>query len=184
MENMQYAEAVVKEFLLFRGFTHTLHSFEAEVEADIGHGLQVDRIVDLFFNVYIQRFEADNMVNLMAFLQKSFFSSADERYHSTVRKLEASLNKYYIVNAVQKGRPDRVIHFFERHGDSLLRSGDDWQCWFAVPYMQNPSTDPRFQVYFSKEWLDTLIVSFRNFLAEVFDSIHILYARLQHLGCV
>ncbi|BFI23507.1 WD repeat-containing protein 91 [Marchantia polymorpha subsp. ruderalis] len=173
MESMQYAEAAVKEFLLFRGFTHTLHSFDAEVEADIGHGLQVDRIVDLLFTVYVPRFEADNMINLLAFLQKSFFPSAEERYHITLRKLEASLKKYYIVNAMQKARPDRVIHFFERHADSLLRSGDDWHSWFAIPYMQNPNVDPRFQVYFSKEWLDTLMVSFRNFLSEVFDNIRL-----------
>ncbi|OAE20037.1 hypothetical protein AXG93_2584s1210 [Marchantia polymorpha subsp. ruderalis] len=132
MESMQYAEAAVKEFLLFRGFTHTLHSFDAEVEADIGHGLQVDRIVDLLFTVYVPRFEADNMINLLAFLQKSFFPSAEERYHITLRKLEASLKKYYIVNAMQKARPDRVIHFFERHADSLLRSGDDWHSWFVL----------------------------------------------------
>lgn len=44
----------------------------------------------------------------------------------------------------------------------------------ALPYMKNPSTDPRFQVYFTKEWLDTLILSLRNFLCEVFEGIHIL----------
>lgn len=45
--------------------------------------------------------------------------------------------------------------------------------------MQNPNVDPRFQVYFSKEWLDTLMVSFRNFLSEVFDNIHILEQLIQ-----
>lgn len=39
---MQYAEGVVKEFLLFRGFTHTLQSFESELHADVGNGFQVD----------------------------------------------------------------------------------------------------------------------------------------------
>ncbi|KAG6539952.1 hypothetical protein Mapa_018701 [Marchantia paleacea] len=99
--------------------------------ADIGHGLQVDRIVDLLFTVYVPLFEADNMINLMAFLQKSFFPSAEERYHITVSWGQSFTQKYYIVNAVQKARPDRVIHFFERHGDSLLRSGDDWHSWFG-----------------------------------------------------
>lgn len=41
MDAMQYAEGVVKEFLLFRGFTHTLQSFESELHADVGNGFQV-----------------------------------------------------------------------------------------------------------------------------------------------
>ncbi|CAM6082086.1 unnamed protein product [Calypogeia fissa] len=175
MESMQYAEAVVKEFLLFRGFTHTLNSFDSEVEADVGHGFQVDRIVDLLFTVYVPQFEADNLIKVLVFLQKSLLASADARYHSTFMKLEVALKKYYIVNAVQKGQPDQVLLFFQRHGDSLLRNGrgDDWHGWFAIPYMKHPSIDPRFQVYFSKEWLDTLVVSFRNFLSEVLDGIRL-----------
>lgn len=55
----------------------------------------------------------------------------------------------------------------------------------ALPYMKNPSTDPRFQVYFTKEWLDTLILSLRNFLCEVFEGIHILaYRNVEVKECV
>ncbi|KAJ7561480.1 hypothetical protein O6H91_03G030300 [Diphasiastrum complanatum] len=170
---MHHAEDVVREFLLFRGFTHTLRTFDAELASDHVQGLQVDRIMDLFFTVYIPRFEADKMVNLLAFLNQTFFSPADLEYQSTVRKLDASLKKYYIVYALQKGRPDRIIQFFEHYGDSLLQNGEDWHSWFAIPYVRNPSTDPRFQIYFSKEWLDTLKVSLHNFLCEVFESIRL-----------
>jgi WD repeat-containing protein 91 len=40
--------------------------------------------------------------------------------------------------------------------------------------MKNPSLDPQFRVYYSKEWLDALITSFRNFLSEIFNGTHIL----------
>lgn len=173
MDAMQYAEGVVKEFLLFRGFTHTLQSFESELHADVGNGFQVDRILDLIFMVYVPRFEADKLLNLMGFLDKLFFASADVWYQTTVKKLEASLKRYYLVHALQKGRPDRVLDFYEHYGESFLRTGDDCHAWFALPYMKNPSTDPRFQVYFTKEWLDTLILSLRNFLCEVFEGIQL-----------
>lgn len=44
----------------------------------------------------------------------------------------------------------------------------------AVPYLKNPALDPRFRVFFSKEWFDALLLSFRNFLSEVFNENHIL----------
>lgn len=94
--------------------------------------LQVDRILDLLFMVYVPRFEADKLVELMAFLNKLFFASADVWYQSTVRKLDSSLKRYYIVHALQKGRPDRVLDFYERYGESLLRTGEDWHAWFGT----------------------------------------------------
>uniref|UniRef100_A0A7N2MFZ0 ARMC9 CTLH-like domain-containing protein n=1 Tax=Quercus lobata TaxID=97700 RepID=A0A7N2MFZ0_QUELO len=35
MENIQYAEELVREFLVFRGFTNTLQTFESELGTDI-----------------------------------------------------------------------------------------------------------------------------------------------------
>jgi hypothetical protein len=95
--------------------------------------MQVDRIVDLLFTVYVPRFEFDNLAKLMLFLQQSFLSSADARYHSTFMKLDMALKKYYIVNALQNGQTDEVLSFFQKYGDSLLCNGrdDDWHNWFG-----------------------------------------------------
>ena len=41
MEPMQFAEGAVKEFLLFRGFTASLRSFEAELHSDVSQGFKV-----------------------------------------------------------------------------------------------------------------------------------------------
>ncbi len=49
-----------------------------------------------------------------------------------------------------------------------------------MPYITSPSLDPQFRVYFSKEWSDTLILSFRNFLSGIFNGLHILE---QHVIC-
>uniref|UniRef100_A0A0E0DPM2 Anaphase-promoting complex subunit 4-like WD40 domain-containing protein n=1 Tax=Oryza meridionalis TaxID=40149 RepID=A0A0E0DPM2_9ORYZ len=42
-----------------------------------------------------------------------------------------------------------------------------------MPYITSPSLDPQFRVYFSKEWSDTLILSFRNFLSGIFNGLRI-----------
>jgi WD repeat-containing protein 91 len=40
--------------------------------------------------------------------------------------------------------------------------------------MKNPGLGPQFRVYYSKEWLDALVMSFRNFLSDIFNGTHIL----------
>jgi hypothetical protein len=97
--------------------------------------VQVDRILDLIFMVYVPRFEADKLLNLMGFLDKLFFASADVWYQTTVKKLEASLKRYYLVHALQKGRPDRVLDFYEHYGESFLRTGDDCHAWFGELFL-------------------------------------------------
>lgn len=164
----------MKEFLIFRGFTSTLQTFESELQSDVSSGFKVDRILDLIFKVYVPRFDADKLVRLFAFLNTLFLSSADMWLQETLKKLEDDVRRYYIVHALQKDRPDRVLHFFELYGEYMLRvGGDDWPAWFALPYMKNPSTNANFQVYFSAEWLETLQVSLHNFLCEVFEGIRL-----------
>ncbi|KAK9293154.1 hypothetical protein L1049_021141 [Liquidambar formosana] len=55
--------------------------------------------------------------------------------------------------------------------------GQDWTPWFAIPYLKNPSLDPQFRLYFSKEWYEALHLSVRNFLSEIFNGTHILQNR-------
>ena len=44
----------------------------------------------------------------------------------------------------------------------------------AIPYLTNPTVDPQFRIYFSKEWFDALHLSVRNFLSQMFNGSHIL----------
>ncbi|XP_024989486.1 WD repeat-containing protein 91 homolog isoform X3 [Cynara cardunculus var. scolymus] len=172
MENMNYAEELVREFLFFRGFTSTLQSFEKELATDLGKGFQKDKIFDLIFSVYIPKFQPENLISLLTFF-KQCFSSSETVLIATLSKLEISVLRYYIVYAVQSGRTDKIIEFFGVHGDDLLQRNQDWMSWFAIPYLKNPSLDPLFRVYFSKEWFDALQLSVRNFLSEIFNGTRI-----------
>ncbi|KAK9062336.1 hypothetical protein SSX86_019522 [Deinandra increscens subsp. villosa] len=173
MENMNYAEELVREFLFFRGFTATLQSFEKELSTDIGRGFHKDKIFDLIFSVYIPKFQPQNLISLLTFF-KQCFSSSETLLISTLSKLEISVLRYYIVHAAQSGRNDKIIELFKLHGADLLQRDPDWTSWFAIPYIKNPNLDPLFRVYFSKEWFDALNLSVRNFLSEIFNGTHIL----------
>ncbi|ERN04575.1 hypothetical protein AMTR_s00075p00070220 [Amborella trichopoda] len=169
MDNMQYAEELVREFLVFRGFTNSLHAFETELTTDIAKGFQVDKILDLVFSVYIPKYEAENLVGLMSFLRQCLSTPSETLFISTLSKLEVSILRYYIVHLLQSGRQDKIFEFFRRYASVLLQRNEDWTPWFAIPYLNNPSLEPQFRVYFSKEWYDALLLSFRNFLSEVFN---------------
>ncbi|KAI3518859.1 hypothetical protein L1887_07703 [Cichorium endivia] len=131
MENMKYAEELVREFLFFRGFTTTLQSFEKELATDIGKGFHKDKIFDLIFSVYIPKFQAQNLISLLTFF-KQCFSSSETVLLATLSKLEISVLRYYIVHAIQSGRNDKVIEFFGVHGDALLQTDHDWMSWFGA----------------------------------------------------
>lgn len=173
MENMQYAEELVREFLVFRGFTNTLQAYEAELSTEIGRNFEVDKILDLVFSVYIPKYQLDRLLGLFSFFKQCFTSPADTDLFSALVKLEQSVLRYYVVNALKSGSQEKVIEFFGANGNYLMQKREDWLAWFAIPYIKNPSLDPQFRMYFSKEWLDTLVLSFRNFLSGIFNGIRI-----------
>ncbi|XP_054789402.1 uncharacterized protein LOC129294952 isoform X6 [Prosopis cineraria] len=169
VENMQYAEELVREFLIFRGFTNTLQTYESELQTDIGKGFEVDKILDLIFSVYIPKFQAEKLVGLLSFFKQYLSSSSEAVLIATLSKLEASILRYYIVHALQMGRRDRVVDFFAVRGNELLERSHDWIPWFAIPYIKNPHLDPEFHIYFSKEWFEAMHLAVRNFFCEIFN---------------
>ncbi|CAM8903411.1 unnamed protein product [Rhodiola kirilowii] len=169
MENMQYAKELIREFLVFRGFTNTLQSFDTELATDIGKGFQLDKMLNLIFSEYIPKFYSAKLLSLLTFFKHYCSSSFDAAYLDTFLKLEISILRCYIVHAVQAGRVDKVVELFGMRGDDLMQTNSDWSSWFAIPYLKNPNLDPRFRIYFSKEWYNALQVSVRNFLSAVFN---------------
>ncbi|CAK7324052.1 unnamed protein product [Dovyalis caffra] len=181
MENMQYAEELVREFLVFRGFTNTLQSLDKELSTDIGKGFQVDKLLDLIFAIYIPKFQADKLVGLLNFFKQCFSNLSETVLVDTLLKLEGYILRHYIVYAIQLGRKDKVVEFFGINGNELAQKADDWTPWFAIPYVKNPSLDPHFRIYFSKEWYEGLRLSVRNFFNEIFNGTHILLSGITAL---
>lgn len=164
----------MREFLVFRGFTNTLQSFENELRTDVGRGFQVDKLLDLIFSVYVPKFQAEKLVGLFGFFKQCLSSSSTETMLlASLSKLEVSVLRYYIVYAMRSGRRDKVLEFFGTSGNDLMRKDQDWTPWFAIPYVKNPSSDPQFRLYFSKEWYEALRVAVRNFFDEIFNGTRI-----------
>ncbi|XLS97163.1 hypothetical protein HN51_039898 [Arachis hypogaea] len=69
MENLQYAEELVREFLIFRGFTNTLQSYDSELRTNLGKGFHIDKIIDLIFSLYVPKLQVDRIVALVSFLR-------------------------------------------------------------------------------------------------------------------
>jgi WD repeat-containing protein 91 len=135
MENMWYAEELVREFLVFRGFTNTLQAYESELSTEIGKNFQVDKILDLVFSEYIPKYQLDRLVGLFTFFKQCFTSPADTELFSTLVKLELSVLRYYVVNALKSGRREKVVEFFGKSGNYLMQKQENWLAWFGVCYL-------------------------------------------------
>ncbi|KAL4354819.1 hypothetical protein GQ457_06G028660 [Hibiscus cannabinus] len=84
MENMQYADKLVREYLVFRGFTNTLQAFEIELCRDIGKGFQTQKFVGQF-----------------NFFEQCSSSCFETTMLDTLLKLEGFVLRCYIVHALQ-----------------------------------------------------------------------------------
>jgi hypothetical protein len=67
------------------------------------------------------------------------------------------------------------MELFENYAYKL-QSQTEWKEWYCLPFLKNPEENPTFSVYFSKNWIDTFIISLQNFLNIIFQSIQ--YPRL------
>lgn len=128
---MRYAEELVREFLIFRGFTATLQSFESESSTDIGRNFDVDKILDLIFSLYMPKFQPDKLLSLLNFFKQCLTSPSETSLLSALSKLELSVLRYYVVYALKSSRPDKVSEFFGSNGNYLLEKREDWLPWFG-----------------------------------------------------
>ncbi|CAF0857200.1 unnamed protein product [Brachionus calyciflorus] len=170
--SMSYMDELIKEYLLFRGFNSALKSFEHDIKSDKDKMFRPDKLTDLFLT-HIHQYELASLLDLWSFLEFKYFSRITIRLNTPnaiTRKYELFLLRYYLVNAIQNNKTDKVFEFFENYA-SKLQSQVDWKDWFCLPFTKNPEDSPQFSVYFNKNWIDTFIVSFQNFLTIIFQSI-------------
>ncbi|KAK3094729.1 hypothetical protein FSP39_005505 [Pinctada imbricata] len=164
----------VKDYLLFRGCTSTLKSFENELKIDKDKALRPDKILEQL-QMCISAYELSMLRDYWAFLNGRLFSRLEQRYMPSVRKLEIGLLKYYVVNATQNNRQDRVLDFFDKMTPELQHQSE-FKDWFAYPFIRNPEENSNYMMYFSKGWQDTFFLSLFNFLSVIIQAMHILFS--------
>lgn len=46
MAHIQYVDSLIREYMLFRGFSNSLKSFDTELKSDKDKGFRVDKIIE------------------------------------------------------------------------------------------------------------------------------------------
>jgi len=169
MNSYQYLDELVREYLTFRGFTATLKSFDADLKNEKEKGFRVDKIVDQF-SQYITNHDLTGLIQLWKDLETKIFLRLENQRLVTVRKLENSLLKLYLVTCAQNKQLEKLREFYERLTVEL-QGQTEWKDWFALPYVKDPQDNPSFSLYFSRQWQDTLFLSLNNFLSVVFQCL-------------
>ncbi|XP_006887205.1 PREDICTED: WD repeat-containing protein 91 [Elephantulus edwardii] len=162
-EAVERTDELVREYLLFRGFTHTLRQLDAEIKADKEKGFRVDKIVDQLQQL-MQVYDLAALRDYWSYLERRLFSRLEDIYRPTIHKLKTSLFRFYLVYTIQTNRNDKAQEFFAKQA-SELQNQAEWKDWFALPFLPSPDTNPTFATYFSRQWADTFIVSLHNFLS-------------------
>ncbi|CAG8508961.1 4961_t:CDS:10 [Acaulospora morrowiae] len=169
MNSVPQVDELVKEYLLFRGFSATFRSFEQECKNDKNKGFQAERIIDELYS-YVANSDINGLLEYWKYLDLRYFSRLDVRFLGSVKKFETSLLRYYLVYAIQQKRRDKVLLFFDSFGTELSKNAE-WSKWFGLPFSKNPATDPNYETFFTKQWLDKFTVSFHNFLNSIFQNM-------------
>eukprot|EP01031_Cornospumella_fuschlensis_P025261 gene25262-30505_t len=172
--NIEGADKIVAEYLIYRGFTQTLQTLEGEMSRDRTKKFEVSRIVETIFGNLLN-FEIESFVLFWDFLNKRFFFHLDAEHFNLCCSLKADLLKFYLVHAVKTKNKDRVNEFFTLYSHEILSEtggsvASSLRNWFVLPYMDEPEKDNEFSVYFSTRWAELLKITLHNFLSIVLSS--------------
>ncbi|XP_058386686.1 WD repeat-containing protein 91-like isoform X1 [Diceros bicornis minor] len=99
-EAVERTDELVREYLLFRGFTHTLRQLDAEIKADKERGFRVDKIVDQLQQL-MQVYDLAALRDYWSYLERRLFSRLEDIYRPTINKLKTSLFRFYLVYTIQ-----------------------------------------------------------------------------------
>ncbi|XP_018018798.1 WD repeat-containing protein 91 [Hyalella azteca] len=171
MAHIQHLDDLVKEYLLFRGFSQSLKTFENDLKIDKDKGFRVDRLTDQIMS-YIQTYDLQGLRDLWNHFDRRIFTRLSPSMQPYVRKLETSVLRLYVVNTLQTNKVDKLHEFFDKMAPELQTS-PEWRDWFVLPYLKGAEDNPTFAMYFSRQWQDTLMVSLTNFLSVVFQNLQL-----------
>ncbi|XP_076363628.1 WD repeat-containing protein 91 isoform X1 [Tachypleus tridentatus] len=169
MAAISFADELVRDYLLFRGFMGTLKAFDADIKSDKDKGFRPDRIVD-HLSSCISNLDLSALREAWTHLDQRIFSRLEHSFLTAAKKLETALLRMYVVACVTSSRQDKLLEFFERMSHEL-QGQSEWKDWFALPFLKSPEENPAFQVYFTRQWQDTMLVSLHNFLSVIFQSM-------------
>ncbi|XP_026989170.1 WD repeat-containing protein 91 [Tachysurus fulvidraco] len=163
---VERTDDLVREYLIYRGFTSTLKYLDTEIKSDKEKGFRVDKIIEQL-QQFIQCYDLAGLKEYWSYLDHRLFSRLEDVYRPTVNKLRTSLFRYYLVYTVQTKNLEKTQEFFQKQALEL-QGQVEWRDWFILPFISTPEQNPVFSPYFSRQWADTFLVSLHNFLSVLF----------------
>lgn len=88
MDAIPYVDSLVKEYLLFRGFTNTLRAYNRDLSTDRGRGFQADQLCELIFRKLLPQSQATELMDVLDFLSTRVYSRLPGSFEPLIRKLE------------------------------------------------------------------------------------------------
>lgn len=89
MDAIPHVDALVREYLLFRGFTKALHAFDADHAADRGCGFQAEQISNLLFGRLVAQHDGEGLIALLESIQTLIVSRMSGELEESAPRLEA-----------------------------------------------------------------------------------------------
>uniref|UniRef100_A0A1L8DD46 ARMC9 CTLH-like domain-containing protein n=1 Tax=Nyssomyia neivai TaxID=330878 RepID=A0A1L8DD46_9DIPT len=167
MAHVQYVDGLIREYMLFRGFSNSLKAFDTELKNDKDRSYRVDKILErITHSINIQDLAA--LREIWAHLDGILFTKLEHSYTVAVKKLESGILKLYLVTAFSANKLEKITDFFSKLAPEL-QNQPEWKEWFLFPFCKNPDEHPVFGVCFTKQWQDILLISLHNFLATIFQ---------------
>lgn len=169
--DVAYINELIREYLLYRGYSRTLGVLENEVSKDptsLGNpNAVVDEIVEA-----IKGFKLEQVFQRLNGIRTYLLTKLTDHYAlaECLGQLDRAVKQYYIVYCVSNNRIEKATEMFTSHGDEL-RNDPEWRVWFTLPYITAPTQDAFFAPYFDAAYADQLISSLRNSLQLLFDTI-------------
>lgn len=172
--SLNQMDEMIKDYLIYRGFNFTYKAFEQDLKQDKDKGFKSEKLTDQLLS-YVHSYDFSGLLDYWSFLEHRYFSHltlkpASLSSTALTRKYELFLLRYYLVYAIQTSKPEKAIELLENYA-SKLQSQNEWKEWYCLPFLKNPEENPIFSIYFSKNWIDTFIISLQNFLNIVVQSL-------------
>ena len=167
---MSYLDDLIKEYLLFRGYIKTYTAFTSEKQHDKTDHPDPDAIAELLLN-HIRQLELNELTDLWSTLTTRFFTHLPPHFAPTIKTIETSLRRAYLIKAIRTADKAKIHAFFDRFSTDMTQPGGEWEQWFILPYLKDPASHPLFASYFHKRFFHTLALSVRNFLVSAFAQL-------------
>lgn len=129
MAHIQYVDGLIREYMLFRGFSNSLKSYDSELKTDKDKGFRVDKIIEqITHSINIQ--DLQGLRDTWNHLEGHMFSKLEHSFGSAVKKLECGILKLYLVTAFTAYKMDKITEFFNKLAPEL-HSQSEWKEWFC-----------------------------------------------------